>query len=158
MTTYVVSTILLILSILFKTTIIGHFLIVISFIILFTAFDVVGWGLAIHRQNRVNDLTIRIPYRIMQNTFMYLFWLYIWSVFGFWTMIAALIPWWFGACDVLFYLILNEPLFNVHYDWMEGWSVHWAIKKLAPTYECRLKYFILLSVIGLIIAFAILLV
>ena len=46
-TAYVLSTIILILSILFKTTIVGHFMAVISFVILFTAFDVVGWGLAI---------------------------------------------------------------------------------------------------------------
>lgn len=130
----------------------------VAFVFLFTVFDTIGWGEAIHNKERYHDKSIVIPYRFMQNIFMYFGFFSLWFIFGWKSTAAAAIMWWFGVCDVLYYLLLPFPLRRIvndqlyDYDWMKNWSVHLVISVIIPGYICDRTMFIILSVLGIILS------
>lgn len=127
-----------------------------SFAYVFTVFDTIGWGEAIHQQHRYNDKTIVIPYRFMQNIFMYFGYICLWLIFGWKSAATAATIWWFGGCDLLYYFFLPYPLMDTvdgkkyEYDWMKNWSVHLLLKLLIPGYFCSRCMFITWACLSII--------
>jgi hypothetical protein len=112
---------------------------VILFILIFTLFDVCGYGIPIHKDKRWNDKKLVIAYRIMQNLFMVSILFLVFMLYGFYSMVGSIVAWWFGTCDVLFYIILGEKItMKFDYKWMRTWSVHLISLLL---YKTKLKIF-----------------
>jgi hypothetical protein len=40
-----------------------------------------------------------------------------------WAVLWGFIMWQFCVADLFFYLVLKEPLVEMHYDWLENWSI-----------------------------------
>ena len=95
----------------------------VSFILLFTAFDAFGWGNAVHLKQRWSDESITKPYRVMQNSFMVVSFILIYLHSGSLALLACFIGWWFGGCDVLYYIFLRIDMADDDYYWMRGWSI-----------------------------------
>jgi len=95
----------------------------ISFILLFTVYDVFGWGNAVHLKQRWNDESITKPYRVMQNSFMVVSFILIFLHSGWLGLLACFTGWWFGGCDVLYYVFLRIDMSDDDYYWMRGWSI-----------------------------------
>lgn len=91
------------------------------FIVLFSAFDSMGYSLTQDRDDEWSEL--RISYRIIQDAFeiVLLFWIY--SAAGWKPVIASLIAHWLTTCDKLFYILRREPDYPGEYTWLEGWSI-----------------------------------
>ena len=98
----------------------------IAFVVLFTVFDVAGYGNMVHLTERWYDEKIIIPYRIMQNMFMVLSFILIFVYAGWLCLLACIAAWWLGGCDLLYYLVLKVEMKHEDYYWMKGWSV-WLI-------------------------------
>jgi hypothetical protein len=81
-----------------------------AFILMFTVFDVVGYGNMINRTQRWEDNTILIPYRIMQNMFMVIAFCTVYYFAGLKCLVSCFTGWWCGGCDLLYYIV---SLFNI---------------------------------------------
>ena len=161
------GTILIGVSALSMPTVIRQVMGMLIFIVAFTWFDCVGWGLAIHRHQRWHDRTLTAPYRIIQHLFMASLALNVLIFHGWPAMAGGLAAYWFGCCDVLFYLFLRLPMPRLnesggpfHYDWMEGWSVHGLLKAVARAaggkrYACHRRGFVGFAILGFILGLAI---
>jgi hypothetical protein len=125
-----------------------------SFICLFTGFDCIGFGNQINRAQQWNNLDVLVPYRVMQNMFMFMTFFAVCFYTGWLCLLACIIGWWCGGCDVLFYIVLKEKFQDYDYYWMKGWSV-WLIvtpiKKFfyLDEYVGRIEFIIICS-LGLI--------
>jgi hypothetical protein len=127
----------------------------VAFILLFTVFDVVGYGNMIELIERYEDNTIKIPYRIMQNMFMVITFITVYFYTGWQCLIACIIGWWCGGCDLLYYILLRGKVSEQDYYWMKGWSVWLPITLmrrllLADEYIGRVEFIIICSV-GLVL-------
>jgi hypothetical protein len=126
----------------------------VTFILLFNTFDVIGYGNMINvRQDWENDGIIK-PYRIMQTLFQIVTLIVVYYYAGTICLIACILGWWMGGCDLLYYIVLKEKFQEYDYWWMKGWSV-WLVltpvKKLIfkTEYIGRVEFIIICS-IGLI--------
>ena len=97
-----------------------------TFISFFTVFDVVGYGNMIHLTQSWDDEKIVVPYRIMQNFFMIMIFIVVYFYTGWICLLACVLGWWMGGCDLLYYITLRNKLPDEDYWWMKGWSV-WII-------------------------------
>jgi hypothetical protein len=70
----------------------------------------------------------------------------IWSVISPWAVLWGFIMWQFCVADFFFYLVLKEPIPNMHCDWLENWSVIAAILKPVG----RTKFYCM-AIIGLLL-------
>jgi len=127
----------------------------ITFICLFTVFDVVGYGNMIELTGRFEDNTILTPYRIMQNMFMVITFIAVYFYTDWQCLIACIIGWWCGGCDLLYYILLRGKVSEQDYYWMKGWSVWLPITLmrrllLADEYIGRVEFIIICSV-GLVL-------
>ncbi|MDI6804633.1 MAG: hypothetical protein QME58_12450 [Bacteroidota bacterium] len=120
-----------------------------SFLIGFTAFDLLGFKHTLDFRDGVP----RIAYRIVQTSFQIIFTALIYVLFGWQTAAACLIAWWFTACDVLYYLLGKYPFPPKDYPitWL-NWSVLGVIRLIVPSAFGRFKIntlsFIIAAVIG----------
>ncbi len=74
-----------------------------AFVFLFSVFDVLGFYIVLTHKTQVVDNKERlIAYRSMQITFQILL-IMISPIDG----IAFLIAWWFGVCDLLYYILIS---------------------------------------------------
>jgi hypothetical protein len=131
------------------------------FILLFTMYDAVGWGTGIHWPGRWHDRLSVAPYRLIQHAFMISLVVNTGLLFGWRCAAAGLIAWWFGACDVLFYPLLRQPLpvrgpddRPYHFHWMERWSAHrvvrWMARGAGLSYACRRPQLVAGALLGLL--------
>lgn len=131
------------------------------FVLGFALFDAVGWGTGVHWPKRWHDRMSVLPYRVIQHLFLASLALNVGLLFGWRAAAAGLVAWWFGACDLLFYLLLRltPPARNAdgkpfHYVWMERWSVHAPMRVLLPIvriqYACRRPHFVTGALLGLL--------
>lgn len=111
----------------------------VSFILLFTVFDVFGWGNVIHLNQRWNDESITKPYRVMQNSFMIVSFILIYVYSGWVALLACFTGWWFGGCDVLYYVFLRIDMTDDDYYWMRGWSI-WALYKRYVVFQAEANF------------------
>jgi hypothetical protein len=136
------------------------------FVLGFALFDAVGWGTGVHWPRRWHDRVSVLPYRVIQHLFLASLALNVGLLFGWRAAAAGVVAWWFGACDLLFYLLLRlpPPARNAdgqpfHYGWMERWSVHapvWLLLRIAGvSYACRRTHFVVGALLGLLAGAAI---
>lgn len=91
-----------------------------SFLIIFNAFDILGYYIAMNAEVGLQK-NIQLPaYRIMQTSFQVVCLLLIGIVGGIIPVVLCLILHWFGWQDILFYAILKIPLPNA-WNWL-GWT------------------------------------
>jgi hypothetical protein len=135
-----------------------------AFICFFTVFDVAGYGNMIampsaNGDERWFDQTILVPYRIMQNMFMVIIFMVVYFYTNWICLLACILGWWMGGCDLLYYILLRIEIREEDYYWMKGWSV-WIVityvKRLflVDEYISRTE-FIIVCTLGLIIGGAI---
>jgi hypothetical protein len=131
----------------------------VAFICFFTTFDVCGYGNMIELTERYEDQTILTPYRIMQNMFMVIIFIAVYFYTNWVCLLACVMGWWMGGCDLLYYILLKGGVREQDYYWMKGWSV-WIVityvKRilLADEYIGKVEFITVCS-IGLILGFAI---
>ena len=132
----------------------------VAFICFFTTFDVCGYGNMIELPSangtiRWEDQTILTPYRIMQNMFMIIIFIAVYFYTNWICLLACILGWWMGGCDLLYYVLLKKGVREQDYYWMKGWSV-WIVityvKRmfLIDKYISRTEFIIVCS-LGLII-------
>jgi hypothetical protein len=75
-------------------------------LILFTSFDVIGYESVAHSTDREN----LVRYRIIQTGFQWTLFLLLGMIthWNLWTTIGFFYLWWWGLCDVLFYILLGR--------------------------------------------------
>jgi len=131
------------------------------FVLGFALFDAVGWGTGVHWPRRWHDRVSVLPYRVIQHLFLASLALNVGLLFGWRAAAAGVVAWWFGACDLLFYLLLrlSPPARNAdgkpfRYVWMERWSVHAPVRLVfraaRVAYECRKPHFVGGALLGLL--------
>ena len=80
----------------------------VSAIILFTSFDVFGY----YRMGTTSNKEIVPYYRVMQTIFQHIITAFLWFLFGWQFALIYNIFWWFGGCDILYYVILKQNYFT----------------------------------------------
>lgn len=96
-----------------------NYLTLTSALLLFTSFDVLGYGAVSESPNRMN----LVRYRVIQTVFQWSIFILVgmitnWDV---WTCVGYILLWWIGVCDVFFYIILgkqNDLLEYGHMPWL----------------------------------------
>lgn len=79
-----------------------------SAIVLFSAFDAIGY----YRLG-VEGSTDKLPYyRTLQVVFQHILTAFLLFTFGWQFALIYNVAWWFGVCDILYYLILRQNYFN----------------------------------------------
>lgn len=121
------SSILLALGILFNISIFAY----IACVLLFTIFDVFGFYLTEVIGQFKENSSETVPYRIIQVIFEIVLAIILLIQFDWSVSLAFLICWWFGTCDLLFYLFKQIVLKNDdNLFWLNGWSVFYILEKL----------------------------
>jgi hypothetical protein len=111
-----------------------------AFVLGFNLHDCIDYGRRFNKYNDIraiigNSLYVSIyqrsiaAYRIEQWIVMFILGGLMWSVISPWTVLWGFIMWQFCVADFFFYLVLKEPLTEMHYNWLENWSVIAAILK-----------------------------
>lgn len=101
-----------------------------SFLIIFNAFDILGYHIAMNSEIGLQN-NIQLPaYRIMQTSFQILCLILIGIVGGIIPVIGCVLLHWFGWQDILFYFVLKIPLPKA-WNWL-GWTPIGLIAKVKP--------------------------
>ena len=131
----------------------------VAFICFFTTFDVCGYGNMIELTEKYEDQTILTPYRIMQNMFMAIIFIAVYFYTNWICLLACILGWWMGGCDLLYYILLKKGVREQDHYWMRNWSV-WLV--LTPVKNLFLidkyigkKEFVFVTILGLVIGLVI---
>lgn len=142
--TLLISTFLLFFSVINNIPILS----LISSIFLFTSFDYVGFS-KILSNNKTNSTNL-IPYRILQSTLQYSLTYLLYFKFGEYIATEFILLWWFGICDLLYYIIGLEPFWRYgKFTWI-WWTPFGIISKIF-NFDLNYKHLIIQSIIGIII-------
>jgi hypothetical protein len=136
----------------------------VAFICFFTTFDVCGYGNMIEPSSdngtiRWEDQTILTPYRIMQNMFMVMIFIAVYFYTNWICLLACILGWWYGGCDLLYYILLKRGVREQDHYWMRNWSV-WLVLTPIKKFLCIEEYigrkeFIFVTILGLVTGFLI---
>lgn len=120
-----------------------------SFVIGFSAFDVLGFRHVLDGRDGVP----RAAYRFVQTSFQIIFIIFLYTYFGWQVAAASLVAWWFCLCDLLFYYFSKIPL-DSHYTWL-NWSALGFIKLFKPSFRIGKFAFVVSALLGNILAMCI---
>lgn len=132
---------------------------VISSIFLFAAWDSFGFKYVLTQDQTIPIDKESLPnagYRICQTTFQIILSVLLFSISGIYAAAAFMIGWWFGTCDLIYYLCTKEKF----WEWGDMNWVWWTpiglilsiFKKDVPPIV-----FIIQSIIGLVLAIVVIL-
>lgn len=105
----------------------------ISAIVLFSAFDAIGYyRLGVHNTiGTTGDL--RPYYRTLQVVFQHTLTAFLWFIFGWQFAVIYTVAWWFGVCDILYYIILRQNYFDYGPMFWLWWTPIGIVSKMFKT-------------------------
>jgi hypothetical protein len=104
-----------------------------SMILTYVIFDLIGHEAVPEDENHVKLIKPLQSYRILQFMFSIALIVNMTVLYSVFLMIKVIVLWWFGLCDLLYYLIGRYPLkkndgTSIEWDWM-GWTPWGIIKR-----------------------------
>lgn len=97
----------------------------VSSVILFSAFDAVGY----YRLD--SGSKEKLPYyRTLQVVFQHLLTAYLFFLFGWQFAVIYNVAWWFGVCDIMYYVILKQNYFTYGPMFWLWWTPFGIVSKL----------------------------
>lgn len=105
----------------------------ISAIVLFASFDAIGYyRLKVHR-SPLGSTDIRPYYRTLQAVFQHILTAFLLFLFGWKFAVIYVVAWWFGICDILYYVILRQNYFSYGPMFWLWWTPIGIVSKLFKT-------------------------
>lgn len=150
---FVIGIILFAIGMLYKINIIAY----ISCLLIFTSFDCIGWQYLItdclEHNFKANEKGV-INYRILQATvqFMLICCCYLLTPS---LAIAFTVAWWFGFCDLLYYLLLTQNFVPFGDDMYWLWWTPYGIVLLLFKKKITWQYLIAFGILGFILGLGI---
>lgn len=99
-----------------------------SSIVLFSAFDAIGY----YRLGS-NDKDKLPYYRTLQVVFQHILTAFLLFLFGWKFAVIYTVAWWFGVCDILYYIILRQNYFDYGPMFWLWWTPIGIVSKLFKT-------------------------
>ncbi len=135
----IIGLVLMVFTVFIPVKIIGF----VSAVLLFSAFDVEGFT------SLRQDSEALINYRIIQLTFQFLLYGFLYSTCGIFSVLAFIVAHWFTTCDKLFYTLSKTPDFSFEYTWLNSWSIFLILNKIGV--KAFTKSFNTVALIGFIL-------
>lgn len=147
--TYILYAIIFgLLSLIFGMKFHYHSLFYTSYILLFTSFDLLGYRYLLNGEHSLTNDIQTPAYRILQNGFMYLFYLILYLLASWKIVVSCMIFQWFGGQDLFYYLIGREKISSV-LSWLL-WTPFGLIRSLLGYKDISKIAFILQAIIGIV--------
>jgi len=123
-------------------------LLFVSYMLLFTSFDIIGYRYLLNNENNLVNEIQTPAYRVLQNGFMYMFYTLLYLLAGWPVVLACAVFQWLGGQDLMYYLFIGESISN-RLNWMM-WTPYGIIKGLFGAKDITKWEFIIQAVVGII--------